>query len=179
MNQAKLNLDVRIRLGEQLRATRVRRGWSIKFLAEKAGISRSTIFNLESGAVAPHGSTLERLAQALGHTTDYFLEPDRGDWDQATNRVLDDVAREHPEVLAGLNRDDREELASLFGHGGPLTEAGVRHEADRLRRRRQTLEKLAVVLETHLGKVAETMIDELFAAISAGQPNERSKTQVG
>lgn len=46
---------------------RLERGWNLDRLARKAGLSRTTVYGLECGAIArPRASTLRRLAEALG-----------------------------------------------------------------------------------------------------------------
>jgi transcriptional regulator with XRE-family HTH domain len=53
-----------------LRAIRERRSLSLAELAEKAGVSKHTIYRLEHGAPEPFPSTVRKLAEALG------VEPD-------------------------------------------------------------------------------------------------------
>jgi len=49
-----------------LRQWRERRGWSLRELGERSGVSYVTIANVEAGKLDPRLSTLERLARALG-----------------------------------------------------------------------------------------------------------------
>jgi transcriptional regulator with XRE-family HTH domain len=49
-----------------LRQWRERRGWSLRELGERSGVSYVTIANIEAGKLDPRLSTLERLARALG-----------------------------------------------------------------------------------------------------------------
>jgi transcriptional regulator with XRE-family HTH domain len=51
-----------------LAALRLRRGWSQRMLAEKAGLQQPHIARLESGRNDPSLATMRRLAQALGVT---------------------------------------------------------------------------------------------------------------
>jgi transcriptional regulator with XRE-family HTH domain len=50
----------------QLRELRIERGWSIRKLAEKAGVAPSTIYEIERGARRAHERTAQKLAKALG-----------------------------------------------------------------------------------------------------------------
>jgi transcriptional regulator with XRE-family HTH domain len=55
------------RRGGPLFRLRLERGWNLDRLARKAGLSRTTVYGLECGAIArPRASTLRRLAEALG-----------------------------------------------------------------------------------------------------------------
>jgi len=49
----------------RLREWRERRGYSIQTLADRAGISRMTVFRIESQRVSPTVAILEKLARAL------------------------------------------------------------------------------------------------------------------
>ena len=63
-----------------LRAWRVWRGLSQQELADKAGISKTTIVQLEHGRAVPHFVTVAKLASALGLTREQLLhaKPKRG-----------------------------------------------------------------------------------------------------
>jgi transcriptional regulator with XRE-family HTH domain len=49
-----------------LKQWRERRGWSLRQLGERSGVSFVNILHIESGKADPRLSTLQRLAQALG-----------------------------------------------------------------------------------------------------------------
>lgn len=53
---------------ESVRVARARRQWSQAEVAEKAGTTADRIGQIESGAVDPRLSTVERVAGALGLT---------------------------------------------------------------------------------------------------------------
>ena len=59
----------------KLRAIREGRGKSYRQLAKASGVNLSTIFRIESGALDPRLSTLEKLAKALGVTVAALLGP--------------------------------------------------------------------------------------------------------
>jgi transcriptional regulator with XRE-family HTH domain len=52
-------------IGRNLKAARVRRLLTQEELAEKAGVSPSTIVNIERDQTVPHFRTIRKLAQAL------------------------------------------------------------------------------------------------------------------
>ena len=53
-------------IGETLKKARARRLLTQEELAEKAGVSPSTIVNIERDQAEPHFSTIRKLAEALG-----------------------------------------------------------------------------------------------------------------
>ena len=52
--------------GEAIHQLRWRRDWSVRTLAEEAGVSKSSILNYESGKIVPRPQVLRQLALALG-----------------------------------------------------------------------------------------------------------------
>lgn len=54
------------RIGATVRRIREQQGLRVRELAEKAGLTRWTITNIEAGHVRAHGSSLGRIARALG-----------------------------------------------------------------------------------------------------------------
>jgi len=57
-----------IRMGVLLRSWRERRGFSLRQLAERAGVSYVTIARIEADKLSPTVMTLEKLAAALNIT---------------------------------------------------------------------------------------------------------------
>lgn len=53
-------------IGAKVRAERQARGWTLDQLAEKSGVSRRMLINVEQGAANPSVTTLLRLSDALG-----------------------------------------------------------------------------------------------------------------
>lgn len=61
-------------MGERIKAKRMELGMSQSVLAEKVGISRVQISNLERGeSKNMHGRTAMAIAQVLGITMDYLF----------------------------------------------------------------------------------------------------------
>ena len=56
------------RLGPELRRMREERGLAVEELAEKSGVSATTIRDVERGAREARGDTVARLAKPLGLT---------------------------------------------------------------------------------------------------------------
>lgn len=59
-------LDLASVIGSRLRDRRVERGWTLDELAERSGVSRRMVVNVEQGASNPSIATLLRLSDALG-----------------------------------------------------------------------------------------------------------------
>lgn len=130
-------------------------------LARDADVDVRTIKQILSGVSArPHPRTLHRLARALDVSADEFFRPaesvDRLAFDRATNPMVDAVLADHPQLCAEWTADDFADLYSHFGAGGALTYEGAREMIARVERKRATLDRAALVLETDL---ADVLID--------------------
>lgn len=165
---------------KQIREACVERGWDDGELARRAGISRSTLYYLRQGTTQrPRAKTLNGIARALeidprslcsqadeSSAADELSVSDSTGaehrFDRLTNPLVDEVRREHPEMFAGWNQADWEELYSVFGTGGRLTEEGVAETAEQMNRRRETVRRLQIIMETHLADVAERLVETLF-----------------
>jgi transcriptional regulator with XRE-family HTH domain len=103
-------------IGERLRHLREQHGYSLRQLAEKAGVSASLISSIERVRVEPSLTTLRGLAAALDVTIAYFLTPP----DASSVRVIRGHARPaatRPNATGGTERSNgaegvRSELAS-------------------------------------------------------------------
>ena len=62
------------RLAARLAELRAQHDWSLDDLAERSGVSRSTLSRLERGEVSPTASLLGRLCSAYGWTASRLLE---------------------------------------------------------------------------------------------------------
>lgn len=82
-------------IGDRLARLRMEHGYSIRRLAEHAGVSASVVSDAERGKVEPSISSLKRLAEALGANVAYFFTAPSDD----TGRVLRAASR--PPVGAG------------------------------------------------------------------------------
>lgn len=59
-------VDVASAIGGRVRDGRIERGWTLDQLAERSGVSRRMVINVEQGASNPSIATLLRLSHALG-----------------------------------------------------------------------------------------------------------------
>lgn len=64
--------------GDELRRQRALHGYSLRDLAEKAGVTQDNIWKIEHGKTKrPHGRTLRKLAEALGIDVALLVRDDR------------------------------------------------------------------------------------------------------
>ncbi|MEU9445669.1 XRE family transcriptional regulator [Streptomyces sp. NPDC048304] len=61
------------RLGTRLAELRARHGWSLGELAERSGVSRSTLSRAERAEISPTAAQLNRLCQVYGRTMSQLL----------------------------------------------------------------------------------------------------------
>ena len=67
-------MDVRARLGRNLRRLREEKGWSQEAFAEEAGIHRTYVSDIERGARNPTITIVEKLARPFGVTAGSMLD---------------------------------------------------------------------------------------------------------
>ncbi|MFI2436279.1 helix-turn-helix domain-containing protein [Streptomyces sp. NPDC018693] len=103
------------RLGARLATLRAERGWSLGELAERSGVSRSTLSRAERAEISPTASLLNRLCHVYGRTMSQLLseveaEPapvvraaDQPVWeDRASGFVRRSVSPPHPGLRGEL-----------------------------------------------------------------------------
>lgn len=106
---------VDVRLGARLAELRTERGWSLAELAERSGVSRSTLSRAERAEISPTASLLNRLCGVYGRTMSQLLsevetEPaglvraaDQTVWkDDASGFVRRSVSPPHPGLRGEL-----------------------------------------------------------------------------
>jgi transcriptional regulator with XRE-family HTH domain len=177
------------RIADRVRTECIRRGWSLKELAHRSGVSRTTLYHLQRGHTdRPHNETLLKVASALRVPIEVLLDTDDRDarlasgasrvWssnppggdhhrtiDTATNPAVAEVLRNRPELFEHWSQEEFDALRSLSGAGGVLTPRGVELAAESINRRRETIVKLKIVLETHLRKDAMDMVDMFYRMV--------------
>jgi transcriptional regulator with XRE-family HTH domain len=120
-------------LAQRVRDQRYAKGWGPDELASRASISRTALYQIESGKTEqPRAATLRRIAQALGITTESLLGPHLGivsvGWTQgeaslssrsSENTLAARFRMEEPpdSVCSELDRKFHELLASPLGEG--------------------------------------------------------------
>lgn len=109
----------------RLKELRENAGLSQDSLAKQVGVSQSTVGNWEAGTREPNFSTLQRLADFFGVSTDYLLGRDtdktKNNKESArTERTLSDILKKYADPDA--------ETLLLYGHGMPMQEIQVKKE---------------------------------------------------
>lgn len=180
LNATPTRIDVD-RLASRIQAERLNRGWTMSELVRRTGINRGTLYRLERGDSArPQMKTVRALAEAFGVTPESLLglhppgEPRsvttrsltvEQRFDRTTNPLVSEIIDERPGLFECWTESDVDELYSLFGTGGQLTRSGVVEAAEAINRKRETIRKLHVVLETGLRDQAVDLIDALYRIV--------------
>ncbi|MBI1346976.1 helix-turn-helix domain-containing protein [bacterium] len=171
-------------IADLIRTGRIRKGLNQEDLAQKSGVSRTTLHHIERGTHKPRASTLSRLAKTLEIDPQSLAEgweketvsdsvnhsqdrerAERSAFDWSTNLALAAARERAPERFLDFNDDDWDSLASQVGVGGGLTLDGVYKAAEQIRHDRETLARLRLVLQTHLREPARNLIDALYQSV--------------
>ncbi|MFF5189189.1 helix-turn-helix domain-containing protein [Streptomyces sp. NPDC000345] len=99
MKQDDVPEPVDARLGRRLAELRAERGWSLGDLAERSGISRSTLSRAERAEISPTAALLNRLCHVYGRTM---------------SRLLSEVEEEPAPLLRAAEQPVWEDKASGF-----------------------------------------------------------------
>lgn len=67
-------MDIRARLGQNVRLLREAKGWSQEDYADRAGIHRTYVSDIERGRRNPTITVVEKLAEPLGVSTGSLLD---------------------------------------------------------------------------------------------------------
>ena len=71
-------MDIRTRLGHNVRRLREAKGWSQEAYADEAGIHRTYVSDIERGRRNPTITVVEKLAKPLGVTPGRLLDETEG-----------------------------------------------------------------------------------------------------
>jgi transcriptional regulator with XRE-family HTH domain/quercetin dioxygenase-like cupin family protein len=154
------------RIGERIRAERLRRGMSLRALARAVGVSASLVSQIETGKSQPSVSTLYAITTALGVPVE-----DVFDAAEAT-----DVRAAAPATVGSAGP----RTAAVAGAGGLLTATaaalggGVRTGPVVRKSERDVLELDSGVTWERLGKVPGTHVDFLLITYQPGSSSSSS-----
>jgi transcriptional regulator with XRE-family HTH domain len=156
------------------------RGWNQEEFARIAGVSRLTVRGLfQVGSRRLHNATLAKCARALDlsvhdlcdlpleqllRRTREFTSQERS-YEEATQPELLAWLEQHPARARELSPNERDELLSLQGTGGPLTADGVEYFASLVERKRRLMEKMAAIAGTEYLDLLEQFVDVLHERI--------------
>jgi hypothetical protein len=161
------------------------RGWNQEEFARIANLNRLTIRNIFVGGQRRlHNATVSACAQALGLTVAdlrslplerlvarVHAKPSapfdlrKRLFDQATQPELLAWLERNPERAAQLTPEERDELLSLQGTGGPLTAFGVAHFVELIERKRRLMEQAAAIAGTEYIDLLEQLVQLLYEKI--------------
>lgn len=159
-------------------------GWNQQTFARQTNLNRLTVAHICDGTNRRlHGSTIEACARAFGIgplelRTEPFerllpkvcppssaAEQRRRLFEQAMQPEVRLWMEQHPDRAAALTADELDELMSLQGVGGPLTEFGVAEFVGRLERRRRLVQKVTAVAGTEYVELLESFVELLFEKV--------------
>jgi transcriptional regulator with XRE-family HTH domain len=163
------------------------RGWNQEDFARISNLNRQTIRQIlqPNGLRKLRNATVSACATALGISVNELrnLPLDRllprmrrntlADADKTQHRLYEEATQ--PELLAWLERNpDRakqltpeeiDELLSVQGTGGPLTNVGVEHYVKQVERKRKLKQQVDVVANTELIDVLEKVVELMFEKV--------------
>jgi len=163
------------------------RGWNQEDFARISNLNRQTIRQIlqPNGLRKLRNATVSACATALGVSVNELrnLPLDRllprmrrttlADADKTQQRLYEEATQ--PELLAWLERNpDRakqltpeeiDELLSVQGTGGPLTNVGVEHYVKQVERKRKLKQQVDVVANTELIDVLEKVVELMFEKV--------------
>jgi len=135
---------------------------SQKQLIQRTGISRPVVNRwIRLGSERPKWDHLAKLAEVLSlhdprdlldadllQKTDKTSPASHHDVDRQTNPLVEEVSQSRPELFRCFTKDDWDEIYSLHGTGGPLTESGAIRAAEHINAKRALRQKFEALLET-------------------------------
>jgi transcriptional regulator with XRE-family HTH domain len=156
-----------------LRRLMARFGLTIDQVVAQSGLDQRTVVGVLRGASKPHPRTLQRLAVGLGVATDeLFQDPSllvHRLFDRQTNPVVQSVVESRPELFAGWNEAEFDELYSRFGVGGRMSTDGVLDAVQKMELRKEAQNKVAAILETEQAELMIDMIEAVYRRIVVEQ----------
>jgi transcriptional regulator with XRE-family HTH domain len=153
-------------LAANLRRLMARDGLTFVDVIEASGLDERTVRAIVRGRNHPHARTLHKLAQGLGVPIDELFRPlacsAAGQFDRATNALVDSVVAAHPGQFGNWSDADFSELYSRFGTGGQLTETGVLAAAEAMNAKRDLWRQVSVILESDEADLLAEFVKMLY-----------------
>ena len=160
------------------------RGWNQEDFARIAGLNRQTVRQIlqQNGDRRLRNATIGACATALGLSVSELRnvplerllprmhsqrqtngeDQRRQLYEQATQPELRGWLERNPERARQLTDAEMDELLSLQGTGGPLTNFGVEHFVEQIERRRRLVEKVTTIAVTEYLDFLEQFVGLLF-----------------
>jgi hypothetical protein len=163
------------------------RGWNETYFARIAGLNRQTVRQilLPTGDRRLRNATIGACAKALGLTVNDLCSlpldrllprmssPPPAEEDAKLRRLYEYATQ--PELLAWMERnperakhltsEEIDELLSLQGTGGPLTNFGVDHFVSMIERRRKIIDQVYAIAGTEYLDVLERLVELMYEKI--------------
>jgi transcriptional regulator with XRE-family HTH domain len=163
------------------------RGWNQEDFARSSQLNRQTVRQIlqPQGHRRLRNVTVSRCARALGLTVSELrnlplerllsrMNNQRPAESDETMRRLYEAATQ-PELLSWLERnperarrltsDQIDELLSLQGTGGPLTQIGVEHYVELIERKRKLLDQVQAIAGTEYLELLEKMVALMYEKV--------------
>lgn len=102
---------------------------------------------MHSQSLAPAGDTTRRL------------------YDEATQPQLKTWLDTNPERAGKLSPEEKDELLSIQGTGGPLTYEGVEHQVGQIERKRKLIQQIHVIAGTEYIDLLEKVVEFAYERI--------------
>jgi transcriptional regulator with XRE-family HTH domain len=153
-----------------------RRKISLKELIQRTNISRHVVNRwVRVGAGKPQWDHLTRLAEVLflSDPRDLLdpnlftknaevIPPKNRSVDRHTNPLVEIVSQSRPDLFRPFTDDDWNEIYSLHGTGGPLTEEGTIQAAEHINAKRALRQKFEALLETEHFAPLSAIIEVMY-----------------
>jgi transcriptional regulator with XRE-family HTH domain len=130
------NEELRQHIGPAVKELRERKGWSLRDLGARCGVSSAYLSRIERGASVPSFSILANIASAFDVSPDYFIEFERSakELESALAGLLDELAvpRSTWHEFADLSMEAQGALVDAFARlTAPMVESDARqHSAE-------------------------------------------------
>jgi transcriptional regulator with XRE-family HTH domain len=157
-------------------------GWNQDEFARRAELNRHTARKIlldPANAGRLRNATIAACARALGLSVAELralpaarLHRTVNPYEQASQPLLQEWLQRHPDRLTP---DEIDELYSLQGTGGPLTETGIEHFVERIERRRKLVRQVETLAGTEYLELLEKLVGALYEQIQVGGRDEAVK----
>ncbi len=120
--------ELALQFGETIKKLRKAHGWTIYYLADRAGIDKGHLSRIERGRRnPPKADAIRRLADALGVSFDYLLARSRGatygaDEPLTDDDILREIEASSPMRTSAISQSYLENLKKQFPDFGELIE---------------------------------------------------------
>ena len=107
--------------GEKIKALRTAQGMSMAELSRRASMSDRAIRYIEAGEREPSVDAIQKIAAALGVTTDYFMDDATFQKELSDDQFYADVRKKYGSRGVAQAKKIKEQTSALFA-GGELSE---------------------------------------------------------